>query len=78
MSVRRCADCKRVLRKEVGPYGPRCARKRSQLAAAGRTGVPRPDVPTALSQRLTRPPVTVSPGQGELPLVLQPTLWSKA
>lgn len=77
MTARRCADCRRVLRKSPGPLGPGCARKLAGLASPARTGVTGTRLAPGLSTALTRPPVTVSPGQAELPLApMQPTLWS--
>jgi hypothetical protein len=61
----RCADCKRRLRRaSPSGLGPVCARRRG-LTQSART----PTAPSAA-------PAPAIPGQTELPVTVQPTLWS--
>jgi hypothetical protein len=69
VTVRKCEGCGRALRRTLGPFGPKCAKKLAGSSQDGRAALQGPGVPAGHSQRLTaahaRP---LHPGQIELPL----------
>lgn len=75
MTARKCEGCGRALRRTLGPFGPKCAKKLAGSPPGARAAPQGPGVPPGLSRRLTAP--TPCDGQTEIPLVdHQPTLWS--
>lgn len=75
MTARKREGCGRALRKSLGPFGPKCAKRRAESPPGARAAPQGIGVPPGRSQRLTAPTPCV--GQTELPLApMQPTLWS--